>query len=285
MLHRGRERLVCHHCAYETKIPDTCPDCAQEKSFIAYGQGVERIAEEIKTLFPQARLAVMTSDVIDSPAKAEVLVNAMTDREIDILVGTQMIAKGHHFASLALVGVIDADMGLAGGDLRAGERAYQLLHQVSGRAGRETTRGTVYLQSYLPEHPVMQALKAGDRDRYMELEAGMREDALMPPYGKLAAVIVEGQHEKEASDFARLLLQHLPGHGGSALISGSGNDPLVLGPAPAPLYRLRGRYRFRLLVKAPRAFALQEWFSAWLSGLKVPASIKMKIDMEPYSFL
>jgi primosomal protein N' (replication factor Y) len=263
-------------------VPKACPDCKHENSLIPFGPGVERIAEEARALLPDARIAVMTSDQIDTPAKAEELINAMIKGEIDLLVGTQMIAKGHHFAGLAMVGVLDADMGLAGGDLRAGERTYQLLHQLAGRAGREKTSGEVWLQTYMPEHPVMQALEAGDRDRFMGLEAEMRQDAAMPPYGKLAAVIIEGRQEREVAEFARKLLKE-PGHG--VMAAGHASVPLVLGPAPAPLYLLRGKYRYRLLIKAPRNFALQEWLSGWLPAHKPPASVRLKIDVEPYSFL
>lgn len=280
VLHRRRERLMCHHCGHESPLPSGCPDCKQENSIIPYGPGVERIFEEAKALLPEARIAMMTSDMMDTPAKAERIVTDMIEGNIDILVGTQMIAKGHHFAGLALVGVMDADMGLAGGDLRAGERTYQLLHQLSGRAGRERTSGEVWLQTYMPEHPVMQALKVGDRDRFMQLEATMREDAEMPPYGKLAAVIVESADEREAASLARELVRE-----GETALCVPGTAPLILGPAPAPMALLRGKYRYRVLIKAARNFALQEWLASWCLGRKHPASARIKIDVEPYSFL
>ncbi len=286
VLHRARGRLMCHHCGYECAVPKACPDCSHENTVIPYGPGVERILEEARALLPDARIEVMTSDLIDTPAKAEQLVMAMIEGKIDVLVGTQMIAKGHHFAGLALVGVMDADMGLAGGDLRAGERTYQLLHQLSGRAGREKAKGEVWLQTYMPEHPVMQALLAGDRDCFMALEADMRQQADMPPYGKLAAVIIEGRNEREVAEFARMLVRAQ--HKGNTLVaSGAYQDhtPLILGPAPAPMSLLRGKYRYRILIKATRNFALQEWLSTWLLARKPPASIRVKIDVEPYSFL
>jgi primosomal protein N' (replication factor Y) len=296
VVHRARARLVCHHCGHEAAVPRTCPDCAHENTLIPFGPGVERIAEEVRALLPDARVALMTSDLIDTPARAEALVNAMTEGTIDILIGTQMIAKGHHFAGLALVGVMDADMGLAGGDLRAGERTYQMLHQLSGRAGRETTKGEVWMQTYLPDHPVMQALLMGDRDRFMALEDAMRQQAEMPPYGKLAAIIVEGADEREVAGFARALVRAVPVREAIALRQG-GNAvalpeashalaaPLILGPAPAPMLLLRGKYRYRVLIKAARNFALQGWLSGWLLPHRPPASIRIKIDIEPYSFL
>lgn len=277
-LHRSNHKLLCHYCGYVTGIPKQCPDCKAEESMVACGPGVERIAEEVRVLLPQARLAVMTSDVVDTPAKAEALVEGMVAGEIDILVGTQMIAKGHHFSGLALVGVVDADMGLAGGDLRASERTYQLLHQLSGRAGRETTPGEVLLQTYMPEHPVMQALLAGDREQFMDMEAQMREECAMPPFGKLAAVIVEGSNDHEVAAFARNLACLASERAGDAQLH-------VMGPAPAPLALLRGKYRYRLLVKALRSFGLQAFLEQWLLPLKVPASLRIKVDIDPYSFV
>ncbi len=294
VLHRAKNKLLCHHCGYTAPVPKACPECKKENTIVPYGPGVERIAEELCELFPNARIKVMTSDSAD-----ENIIDSMTKGEIDILVGTQMIAKGHHFAGLALVGVIDADMGLAGGDLRAGERTYQLLHQLSGRAGREKTKGEVYLQTYMPEHPVMQALAAGDRDRFMMLEARMREDAEMPPYGKLAAVIIEGQNEQEVAGFARELVRLANSvdtrrsgsddPAGEAARSVDGGSvppmPMILGPAPAPLLRLSGKYRYRILIKAERNFPLQQWLADWLLQHKIPAAFKIKIDVEPYSFV
>ena len=285
--HRARKRLLCHHCGLQSPLPGACPHCTHTDTLIPYGPGVERIAEEARTLLPDARIAVMTSDESDTPAKAEALVNAMINGDIDVLVGTQMIAKGHHFAGLAFVGVMDADMGLSGGDLRAGERTYQMLHQVAGRAGREKIKGEVWLQTYMPEHPVMQAIAAGDRDCFMALEASMRHEAEMPPYGKLAALVIEGKNEREVADFARRLVQSAQeslrktSTGGTSVPA-----PLILGPAPAPLALLRNKHRYRILIKARRAFALQDWLgSLLLADTKPSASVRVKVDVEPYSFL
>lgn len=279
-LHRSHGKLLCHHCGHTSHVPKHCPDCKAEDTMTACGPGVERVAEEVRALLPQARLEVMTSDLADTPAKAAALVEGMINGDIDILVGTQMIAKGHHFAGLALVGVVDADMGLAGGDLRAAERTYQLLHQLSGRAGRESTPGEVLMQTYMPEHPVMQALLAGDRDQFMAMEAEMREESAMPPFGKLAAIIVEGANDSEAAQFARELVRT-----GSTLPVDSGMSPLLLGPAPAPLFLLRGKYRYRILVKTPRHFHLQQFLENWLLTHKTPSSLRVKIDVDPYSFV
>jgi primosomal protein N' (replication factor Y) len=300
VLHRTKNKLLCHHCGYITAPPKVCPECTHENSLIPYGPGVERIAEELQELFPKARIKVMASDSVELKGQNNII-EAMLNHEIDILVGTQMIAKGHHFAGLALVGVIDADMGLMGGDLRAGERTYQLLHQLSGRAGREKTKGEVYLQTYMPEHPVMKALAAGDRDKFMLLEARMREDAAMPPYGKLAAVVIEGKNEQQVAIQARDLVKsaneilHARIRGGgkaddlagevSRSETGGSVPPSILGPAPAPLTRLKNKYRYRILIKAGRSFHMQQFLNNWLHTKKIPSSLKLKVDVEPYSFV
>lgn len=303
VLHRSRNGMLCHHCGHSAPLPKECPECKKENTLIPFGPGVERIAEELKNSFPDARVELMTSDSVVNNASD--IINDMINHKINILVGTQMVAKGHHFAGLALVGVVDADMGLAGGDLRAGERTYQLLHQLAGRAGREKTKGEVYLQTYMPEHPVMQALRAGERDRFMQLEAQMREDAAMPPYGKLASVIIEGENDQDTVRFAReiaILGGTLPpvslretcaaGASHSALPrihahdlpAAAGHRPLILGPAPAPLARLKNRYRYRILIKAGRSFPMQQFLERWLPE-KVPHALKLKVDVEPYSFV
>jgi primosomal protein N' (replication factor Y) len=186
-----------------------------------------------------------------------------------------MVAKGHHFGNLALVGVVDADLGLGGGDLRAGERTYQLLQQLAGRAGRERVPGRVMLQSFAPDHPVMRALVAGDRDAFMALELAQREAGRLPPFYRLAAIIVEGTHEEQVAMFARALARAAPHNG----------QVQVLGPAPAPLYRLRGKFRQRMLVRAPREVNVQAWLTDWLATQKVPSALRVKVDIDPYSFL
>ncbi|MHA1107583.1 MAG: replication restart helicase PriA, partial [Alphaproteobacteria bacterium] len=222
--HRLEGRLACHHCGFTMAQPEHCPKCRAEASFAACGPGVERLAEEIDGLFPSARTAIMASDTVQSPSAAAELVRRMQDRDIDILIGTQIMAKGHHFPLLTLVGVIDADLGLAGGDLRAAERTYQLLHQVAGRAGREERHGHVYLQTCMPEHPVMQALVSGERDAFIAAEAAAREAHHMPPFGRLAALIVSGPDEIAVDAAAGALGRTRP----------MGEGVTVLGPAPAP---------------------------------------------------
>jgi primosomal protein N' (replication factor Y) len=273
--HRLRGRLECHHCGLSIRPPENCPECGAEDSLAACGPGVERLAEEVALRFPKARFAIMASDTLQGPAAAARLVRRMQEREIDILIGTQIMAKGHHFPYLTLVGVIDADLGLAGGDLRASERTFQLLHQVSGRAGREERPGQVLLQSYQPDHAVMEALVSGDRDRFLESEARERERHVMPPFGRLAALIVSSPDGRQADEAARVLARSRP----------ADSRVQVLGPAPAPLAILRGRHRRRLLVKAPRAVNMQAFLRAWLDRSGLPNSVRVQVDVDPYSFM
>ena len=206
--HRFAGTLDCHHCGLQRAQPEACPACEAEGSFAACGPGVERLAEEVDEAFPGARWVVLTSDTVRGPSQVQDLVDAIVNHEIDVLIGTQMVAKGHHFPQLTLVGVVDADLGLAGGDMRAAERTYQLLHQVGGRAGRGGRPGRVVLQTYAAEHPVIEALAAGERDSFMAQEAAAREAHGLPPFGRLVAVIAAGPSESEtlraASAFARI---------------------------------------------------------------------------------
>ena len=273
--HRRAGRLVCHHCGFSLTPPRFCPECQAEDSFAACGPGVERIAEEAATLFPEARLAVMASDTVSGPTAAGEFVRRVADHEIDLLIGTQIVAKGYHFPLLTLVGVVDADLGLEGGDLRAGERTHQLLCQVAGRAGRAGRPGRVLMQSWDPDHPVIQALVAGDRDGFIAREAEARRAAEMPPFGRLAALVVSGPELGMVDEVCRKLARAAPRSGGIH----------VLGPAPAPLALLRGRHRHRFLVKAPRTAHLHVALRAWLAAVPCPTGVRIQVDVDPYSFL
>ncbi|MGF7173245.1 primosomal protein N' [Azospirillum doebereinerae] len=273
--HRLARKLQCHHCGLQQPLPPSCPSCGEEGTMAACGPGVERIAEEVAELYPDARAAIMASDTLFGPRAIQEMVRKIGDHELDIVIGTQVMAKGHHFPMLTLVGVVDADLGLNGGDLRAAERTYQLLHQVAGRAGRGERPGRVMLQTFMPEHPVMQALAAGDRDGFYQLEAEMRQEAGMPPFGRLAALIVSGEDPTLVDRVAMALGRAAP----------RGETVHVLGPAPAPLALLRGRHRRRLLLKAPRATQVQPLIADWLSRVEIPPSIRVQIDVDPYSFL
>ncbi len=273
--HRLLGQLQCHHCGHAEPIPALCPHCGEAKSFVPCGPGIERLSEEMAARFPDARLGVMASDTLTGPRAAEELIRAVEAHEIDVLIGTQVVAKGHHFPLLTLVGVVDADLGLAGGDLRAAERTFQLLHQVAGRAGRAERPGIVYLQTWMPEHGVMAALMQDDRDRFFAIEAEQRKAHGMPPFGRLAAVILSGPDDASADLAARAFARaapHLPG-------------VEVLGPAPAPLRILRGRHRRRFLLKARRDVNLQAVLRQWLARVKVAGTVRVQVDVDPYSFL
>jgi primosomal protein N' (replication factor Y) len=273
--HRLSGRLQCHHCGFSTSLPKECPECGAEDRMVACGPGVERLAEEIAALFPDARLSLMTSDTVRGPGAAAAFIEAIANHEIDIILGTQIVAKGHHFPMLTLVGVVDADLGLMGGDLRASERTFQILHQVAGRAGREDRPGRVMLQTYHPDHPVMRALADGARDRFLEEEAAMRREGGWPPFGRLAALIISGRDEAEVDVAANALGRAGP----------SGPEVRVLGPAPAPLAMLRGRHRRRLLLKASRSVDMQKTLRQWLGRVRWPNGVRVQIDVDPYSFL
>jgi primosomal protein N' (replication factor Y) len=273
--HRLSQRLACHHCGHTTLVPPSCPACGEADSLVACGPGVERIAEEVARLWPEARVAIVTSDTVNSPARAAELVRAVEAREIDVLVGTQMVTKGYHFPELTLVGVVDADLGLAGGDLRAGERTFQQVAQVAGRAGRGAKPGRVLIQTHQPEARLMRALVAGDPRAFYAAETETRRDLGLPPFGRLAAIIVSSEDAAAALAVARAIGAAAP----------CITELSVLGPAAAPLAMLRGRHRQRLLVHAPRTLALQRILRDWLSAVPVPNNVRVIVDIDPYSFV
>jgi primosomal protein N' (replication factor Y) (superfamily II helicase) len=273
--HRVRRSLQCHHCGHTVPIPEECPACGAANSLVPVGPGVERITEEAAALFPDARRLVMASDTMTGPQAAAAAAHAIEARSVDLIIGTQIVAKGWHFPHLTLVGVVDADLGLAGGDLRAAERTVQLLHQVAGRAGRAEAPGRVLLQTFSPEHPVMQALVEGDLGAFMAREAAQRRPGHWPPYGRLAALIVSADTAAEADALARDL--------GRAAPRGDGVE--VLGPAPAPLSILRGRHRRRLLLKTRRDVAVQPLLREWLTQVVAGRGARVEVDVDPVSFL
>ncbi len=273
--HRYSGRLVCHLTGFSMPKPKACPHCGAHDSLVSIGPGVERVEEEARHLFPDARVAVFSSDTIYDAREARRMIEAMADGHIDILVATQAAAKGHNFPNLTLVGVVDADLGLRGGDLRAAERTYQLLAQATGRAGRKERPGRALLQTWAPEHPVMQALKAQDRDAFVAAEMAERELAGLPPFGRLAAVIASGVDAAQLDAFMRAMAQAAPNAPGVE----------VYGPADAPLGLIRGRRRRRFLVRADRGVDLSAYMATWRARVKPPASVRVAIDIDPYSFL
>ncbi len=273
--HRYTGRLVCHLTGFTMARPKACPSCGAPDSLVAVGPGVERVEEEVRQLFPEARTAVFSSDTVPDAKSARALIQSMVAGEIDILVATQAAAKGHNFPNLTLVGVVDADLGLRGGDLRAAERTFQLLTQATGRAGRADRPGRALLQTWTPDHPVLQALAAGDRDGFVAAELAEREAASLPPYGRLAALILSGENAVAVEATAQALAQAIP----------NAERLEVYGPADAPLGLIRGRRRKRLLVRADRDVDLQGFLRAWLARVKVPGSVRLTVDVDPYSFL
>ena len=273
--HRFRRQLACHHCGFSTKRPDACPKCEAVDSIVACGPGVERLEEEAAALFPDARLLTLSSDLIASVERMQEEFAEIAEGRVDIVIGTQLVAKGHHFPKLNLVGIVDADMGLGQGDPRAAERTFQLLHQVAGRAGREAGQGHGFLQTHQPEHPVMRALIASDRDMFYDAEIAARERFVYPPFGRLASLVVTGPDKHATEAHARRL----------AAIAPTDEAVRILGPAEAPLSVVRGRHRYRLLVKSPRAFDLSAYMRLWLAAApRLSGGIKREVDIDPVSF-
>ncbi|MCA0963601.1 primosomal protein N' [Salipiger bermudensis] len=274
--HRFLQRLVCHQCGETVPKPEVCPSCEAEDKLAAVGPGVERLAEEAAELFPQARLAVLSSDLFGSARALKEEIEKIASGGADIVIGTQLVAKGHNFPLLTLVGVIDADLGLQGSDLRAAERTFQLMRQVAGRAGRAEKPGVALLQTYQPEHPVIRAILSGDEEGFWQAEAEERRAAGMPPYGRLAGVILSSTEAQEVFDLGNAMARQ------DAPLRRIGAQ--VYGPAPAPIAKVRGRHRVRLLVKAPKGAALQPALADWAGQFRLRGELRMAIDIDPQSF-
>lgn len=273
--HRYSNRLVCHLTGWSMPKPETCPMCGAKDSLMGVGPGVERVAEEVRVLLPEANVEIFSSDTAMGGEATRGIVERMAEGEIDVLVGTQIVAKGHNFPNLTLVGVVDADSGLQGGDLRAGERTYQLLSQVAGRAGRAERPGRALIQTYQPDNPAMQALAAGDRDGFLKIERDVREELTLPPFGRMAALVMSAPDAGMAKEIGLLAGKAAP----------HGDGVTVYGPAPAPISILRGRHRLRFLITSPRDVDLSAYMASWLSGLKLPSAARVAVDIDPYSFL
>jgi primosomal protein N' (replication factor Y) len=234
-----------------------------------------RLAEEVQELIPNAKVIILTQESFNNQKQAEIILNSITNKEYDIIIGTQIIAKGHHFPALTIVGIIDADSSMMGGDLRASEKTYQLLQQVGGRAGREINNSQIFIQTFNPEHPLILALASYNRDQFIKEEMKSRKIMNMPPFGRLGAVILSSKQEQKLIDFTKELVKLAPI---SKQIS-------VLGPAPALLYKVRGKFRYRVLIKTNRNINIQKFFNKWIENIKIPSHVQLKIDIDPYYFL
>jgi primosomal protein N' (replication factor Y) len=274
--HRFLARLVCHQCGESRPIPEACPSCAVEGKLAPIGPGVERLAEEVEVRFPDARIALLSSDMAGSTRAMKARILEIAQGGADIIIGTQMVAKGHNFPLLTLVGVIDADLGLEGGDLRAAEKSFQLIRQVAGRAGRADRPGQALIQSHQPDHPLIKAIIAGDEEAFWAAEAANRARAGVPPYGRMAGIVLSGPDEAQVYMVAREMAQAWAGR---AKI-----DAQLFGPAAAPVARIRGRHRVRMLIKAPKGAPIQDALRRWVDGLRLPNNMRLTIDIDPQSF-
>lgn len=273
--HKTQHKLVCHQCGYTRNLTDDCPYCHEKNSLISCGAGVEKVYEEVKNLFPNARIKLVSSDTVASVKAFDELCTQLAQKQVDILIGTQMLAKGHNFPDLTLVGIVDGDFGLSGSDLRAAERTFQLLQQVAGRAGRSNKKGKAFIQTYSPQNNVIQALTKEDSSIFMQTEMAARQLLSMPPFGRLAALIISGKNKDLACQCAKTLIKHAP------FIQGVE----ILGPVEAPLFLLRGKYRYRILIKSIKEIGLQKVISEWLKPFNPPKNISVRIDIDPYSFM
>ncbi len=274
--HRFLNRLVCHQCGETAPIPTKCPKCAVEDRIVALGPGVERVAEETALLFPEARIQILSSDQTESTRALRARIDEIAAGGTDIIIGTQIVAKGHNFPMLTLVGVVDADLGLMGGDLRGAERTFQLIRQVAGRAGRAEKPGHAVLQTYQPDHSVIQAILSGEEEAFWRTEAAAREAAGAPPYGRMTGVIISGPDEAQVFAVGRRLAQSAE--------SLTSQGAQVFGPVAAPIARIRGRFRARMLVKAPRGVMLQKHLAAWRAAIRLPTNTRITLDIDPQSF-
>lgn len=274
VMHKSMHRLECHHCGFVAPIPKNCPECLEENTLILCGPGIERIAEEAEKHFPNSKIAIISKEQTTSPRMMQELLQQMERGDIDILIGTQIITKGYHFPKLTLVVVVDADVGFMGGDLRASERTFQLLHQVGGRAGRMDQEGLVLLQTYCPEHKVISALANNEEELFVKEELLSREIATMPPFAKMAAITITGKNSGKTLDCARSFAANAPK-----------SSARILGPTEAMMLKLSGRYRYKILVIAEKDFNIQKYLKLWRDHAKIPSSYQVKIDIDPHNFI
>ncbi len=272
--HKSKKKMKCHQCGYECSIPKLCSNCKSEESYIPIGPGIERIKEEIEYLIPNSKIICLTQESFYNPLQANEILASIHENQYNIILGTQIIAKGHHFPALTLVGVIDADSSLMAGDLRSAEKTFQLLHQVGGRAGREINNSNIYIQTYNPEHPIIQSLVNYDEKNFVKHELQHRRMMDMPPFSRLCAIIISSKYEQKLIDFVAKLVQQAP----------VAKEIKILGPAPAMHYKIRGKFRYRILLKCKKNVNIQHYVKHWLKQISAPSFIHIKIDIDPYYF-
>nr|WP_323733391.1 primosomal protein N' [Candidatus Bandiella woodruffii] len=273
--HKKKNQMLCHYCGFSQEKLIRCTKCESEEKLVAIGPGVERIEEELQSLFPNAKIAVLTSDTVGDLKKASKIIQEIENKEYDIILGTQMLAKGLNFPDLHLVGVIDADIAFAGGDLRILERTFQLLYQVAGRAGREQEKGLVLIQTSFAENQLLTHIKQWDYDAFINLEIENRYKAFMPPFSKLAMIRGSASCEHNLHSFMHHIVQLAP----------LKNEIDILGPSPAPMYKLRNKFRYRIIIRTKKQTNIQSYISQWLDSINVPSSIQLKVDIDPYNFI
>jgi primosomal protein N' (replication factor Y) len=274
VMHQNSNRMECHHCGSTSRVHTKCPECDENDGLILCGPGIERINEEIENKFPEAKSVIVSKDQAAKPTEMQELLSSMENGEIDILIGTQIVTKGYHFPNLTLVIVVDADLGFMGVDLRASERTFQLLQQVGGRAGRADKSGIVMLQTYCPEHKVIEALANGKEDLFIAEELASRKEAQMPPFSKMAAITITGKNPEKTLQMARNFAANAPK-----------STARILGPAEAMMLKLANRYRYKILVLADRKFNLQAYLTLWQKHAKIPSSYQIKFDIDPHNFV
>ncbi len=274
--HKSRKLLICHQCGVSRDLPPSCPNCEKDGHFATIGPGIERLAEEAEGIFPQARIGILSSDSVDNKDDLKRKIKQFSEGEVDIIIGTQLVSKGYNFPKITLVGVIDSDLALQGSDLRASEKSFQLLRQVSGRSGRDNRMGEALLQTYVPEHPVIVTLVDGDDECFLEAETNLRRQAKVPPFGKMVAIILSGREEKVLLDFGRFITGKWHSLGSE--------HALIFGPAVAPISKIRGKSRVRILIKSEKLFPIQRLVKIWLSHFKIPKYINFSIDVDPHNF-
>jgi len=271
--HKKDNNLICHYCGHKESVPSQCFHCKIEKSYIPFGPGVERIFEELQRKLPKARIEIASSDTFSSDKNANQIICKILSNDIDIIIGTQILAKGHHFPNITLVGIVDGDLGLQGADLRSAERTYQLINQVAGRAGRSDKPGEILIQTFKSEHPFFETLKKDPSANFMEMEVANRKKMKLPPFTKFASIIISGTNRELTEKIAKKLRSTCP------------KNIYIFGPAPAPMFVLRGRVRWRILLKSFDKKALNTEISSWITSVNVPKNVKIQVDIDPVTFL